>query len=79
MSIQIRNAENPGWVTSPDTSSIAIRTTNTYNGANCTIDIVDTGMSFTPSLVPGTLTNVVITKDLATNKVAQTTNYTFGF
>ena len=38
MTILFIDAQNPGWITSPDTSSVQIFTTNTINSVNCNID-----------------------------------------
>lgn len=63
MTLVFLNAQNPGWVTTPDTSSVQISSINTVNAANCTIDQITTGVQFTPALLPGTLSSVTVNKD----------------
>jgi hypothetical protein len=72
------DALNPSWVVDPLTSSVEIKTKNTQlSGA--TIDEITTGVQFSPTLTPGTLTDISVTKDLSTNKVGEATSYSISF
>lgn len=80
MTAVFQDAINPGWITDPDTSSVSIYTTNTYTN-NCTVDQVTSGVVFGDSLLPGSLTNIAITKyqNSPANMVGENSNYSFSF
>ena len=75
----LKNAINPGWVTSPLTSSLTIQTINNALSGNPVIDQVTSGVQFSPTLTPGVLTNIAVVKDSTTNKVGGATSYTISF
>ena len=75
----LKDALNPSWVTSPLSSTVQIFTINTQLTGNPTIDEITTGVQFSPSLTPGTLTDISVAKDAATNKVGEQTSYIISF
>ena len=79
ITLTIKNALNPGWVTSPLTSSVTIQTINNALTGTPVIDTISSGVQFTPTLTPGTLTDIVVNKDSTTNKVGDATTYTITF
>ncbi|CAI2366970.1 unnamed protein product [Moneuplotes crassus] len=79
LSFTLANAMNPSWVVSPLTSSVIIKTTNVQLTGSPTIDQITSGVQFSPTLTPGTLTSFSVTKDLATNKVGEKTSYNITF
>jgi hypothetical protein len=79
ISFVLTNAINPSWVTSPLTSTVQIYTINNQLSGNPIIDQLISGVQFTPTLTPGTLTNIVVAKDSSTNKVGEQTSYVISF
>lgn len=75
----LKNAINPSWVVSPLTSSVMIKTANIQLSGNPIIDEITTGIQFSPTLTPGTLTDITVTKDSTTNKVGEATSYNISF
>ena len=61
------------------TSTVKIQTLNTQFSGNPTIDEKISGIQFSPTLTPGTLTNINVAKDATTNKVGDETSYTISF
>lgn len=58
---------------------MTIQTINNALTGNPIIDTITSGVQFTPSLIPGVLTDIVVNKDSATNKVGDATSYTITF
>jgi hypothetical protein len=79
ISFTLKDALNPSWVVSPITSSVMISTINIQLTNSPTIDEITTGITFSPSLIPGILTNIAVTKDASTNKVGEATTYQISF
>ena len=79
ITLTLKNAINPGFVTSPLSSSLKIYTLNNQLTGTPTIDEVTTGTQFSPSLTPGALTAITAVKDASTNKVSEKTSYTISF
>ena len=80
MTFVLQNAVNPGFVTSPISSTVIINTINQNTGLNNpTIDQITSGVQFANSLTPGTLTDIAVVKDASTNKTGQETSYTISF
>ncbi|CAI2359515.1 unnamed protein product [Moneuplotes crassus] len=75
LSFTLVNAINPSWIVSPLTSSVIIRTSNVQLTDTPTIDEITSGVQFSPTLTPGTLTSFSVTKDSATNKVGEQTSW----
>lgn len=75
----MKDALNPGFVKTPLTSSVIIKTINNQLTGNPTIDEITSGVQFTPSLIPGVLTDIAVTKDASTNKVGDETSYIISF
>ena len=72
MTFVLQNAVNPGFVTSPISSTVIINTINQNTGLNNpTIDQITSGVQFANSLTPGTLTDIAVVKDASTNKTGQ--------
>jgi hypothetical protein len=72
------DAINPSWVVDPLTSSVQIKTINNQlSGA--IIDEITSGVTFSPSLTPGTLVDIEVNKDTSTNKVGEQTSYQINF
>ena len=79
ITLTLKNAINPNFVTSPLSTYLKIYTLNNQLTGIPTIDEVTTGTQFSPTLTPGTLTNINVVKDSTTNKVGEKTSYTISF
>ena len=79
ISFVLTNAVNPSFIADPITSSVIIQTINTELSGNPIIDQTTGSISFTPSLTPGTLTNVTFFKDPSTNLVGEASSYNVTF
>mmetsp|Transcript_27139 Transcript_27139/g.31311 ORF Transcript_27139/g.31311 Transcript_27139/m.31311 type:complete len:290 (+) Transcript_27139:280-1149(+) len=79
ISLTLKQAINPGWILTTYTSSVSIFTINNALTGSPTIDQVTSNVKFSPSLIPGTLTNINVLKDATTNKVGESTTYTLSF
>ena len=64
---------------SPLSSTVIIKTINKELTGDPTIDEITSGVQFTPSLIPGVLTDIAVNKDLTTNKVGEQTQYNITF
>lgn len=75
----LKSAINPGWVVDPLTSYIIAYTINNQLSGSPVIDEMISTTAFSPSLTPGPLTDIVVSKDFIANKVGDQTSYTISF
>lgn len=79
MTLVLVNAVNPGYVTDPLSSTVIIETINNQLTDSPTIDEITSGIQFSPSLEPGTLVDIDVTKDAATYLTGEETSYIISF